>query len=64
LAGAMLSHTSSGSDQPEWNDPISIRFIYPIGIAYFVRDQSILVTDYVTHGVFRVPLPDRMFVKV
>jgi hypothetical protein len=63
LAGALTD-----SSRPKWKaqetdfeNPFSIRFREPCGIAWYERDQSILVADTDTHSVFRVPLPDRVF---
>jgi hypothetical protein len=47
----------------EWDDPLSIQFLCPVGLALHERDQSILVTDRRAHTVLRIPLPDRVFVK-
>jgi sugar lactone lactonase YvrE len=47
--------------QTEWNNPLCLQFGALAGIAWYERDQSILVTDRDLHTVFRVPLPDHFF---
>jgi hypothetical protein len=64
LAGARTSDRSaSPSTETEWDQPFSVHFDRPYGIAWHERDQCILVTDQSAHTVLRVPLPDHVFVK-
>jgi sugar lactone lactonase YvrE len=63
LAGAVTrssSETSMKSQQIEGEDPLSVRFGCPVGIAWHKSDRSILVVDEFAHTVVRVPLSDRL----
>jgi hypothetical protein len=68
LAGALRDDVAAGPSRTtpavEWDDPHSFPCSHDLsGMVWNERDQSILLADQETAAVFRIPLPDRLFVS-